>query len=294
MFGYLNTFIHQIAIKEIQELLELHPFYANNRADPKFQSAPVFVNEKYSFDGRQFPTILVNSTSLDEVRLDFSNLIDDVYGHVRTNDIIPIVVQKVEDDATYTGAYTNNVYAIDFVNVGREDKREIKFRVTDPTGSQYFDIKPWEIRTDIIPGARIMFGPFNDLEVGRRTYIQTFQNRQYLGNIYGKGFNFELNLTIYAQSQNECKELTDLLNLFFTFVLPQRFNNGYGIVLKNIRNGDMVEKDGELGEEVFKATFSVGGFTESHVFMAIPTVTDYQLFVMLVEQINGIIQTGQQ
>lgn len=227
--------------------------------------------------------------------MDFSNFLEDVSGHVRTTDLLPWVIQKAEDDRTYTGAYTNNTYALDFANINRENKREIQLRVTTTAGSSYYAVEPWSARTDIIPGARIFIGPFNDIETAnpaKVAYIETFADKTYLGDLYGKGFNFTLDLTIYAQSQNECKELMDLLNMFFTFLIPQRFHNGYGVVLKTISNSNLVEKDGEMGEEAFKATFSIGAWTESQVFVPRNTIGSYTLWLEMREQINGLITQG--
>lgn len=292
MFGYMHSFIREMLVREIQNLLDGHPYYKSTITDQKLQQAPVIVSEKYNFDGRQFPAVVIDSSSASEFRLDFTNFIEGVQGHCRITEIVPYIIHKIEDDPTYTGSYTNQVYSVEFANVLREDKREMKLRVIDGDGNDtYFDVAPWEVRNDIIPGARIMFGPFNDLVRGKKIYIETFENMSYLGQLYGKAFNFEVSINIYAQTNAETKELTDLVNAFFVYLIPQRIHHAHGIVLRDINTTGLVDKDGEIGEEVFKGTFSVSGWTEHHFFRPVDQIAGYNLWLELRNQVDEIVDT---
>jgi len=290
LFGYLHSFIRQAFIREIQNLLDEHPFYTRSK-DSGFQRSPVIVSEKYNFDGRQFPAVIVDTSSASEFRLDFTNFIEDVYGNVRLTSIIPYVVTKVETDKTYSKPRTDNVYGLQFVNIGRDNKREINLRVSDGNAGtySYFAVKPWEVRNDIIPGAILFFGSFNDIEPGKVIYIETFKDTTMLGELYGKGFDFSISINVYAQSQNEAKELTDLINAYGVYILPQHLYNAHGFVLKSMKTDGVIEKDGELGEEVFKGGFSVDLWTEHQFFVPVNKAERYTLWVELRERVDHLV-----
>jgi len=290
MFGYLHGFIRQAFIREIQSLINEHPFYTKTE-DHKFQKSSVLVTEKFNFDGRQFPAIIISSSNASEFRLDFTNLIEEVYGYVRLTSIIPYVITKVETDTAYTGVRTDNVYGLQFANVGRDNKREIKLRVINGNTkvSEYYTIQPWEYRNDIIPGAILYFGSFNDIEPGNVVYIETFANNTFLGELYGKGFDFSISIDIYAQSQNEAKELTDMVNAYGVYILPQRLYNAHGFVLKSMKTDGVIEKEGELGEEVFTGKFSVNLWTEHQFFRPLERISGYTLWIELRERVEDLV-----
>jgi len=294
MFGHLHGFLRHAIIKEISDMFTEHPYYSNSTTkDSKFQMSPVFVSEIYNFDGRQFPAILIETSASKEVRLDMSNFMEDVRGHVRITEILPWIVQKVEDDGAYAGEYSDNTYSLDFANINRENKREIQMRIIDGTTetATYHAVSPFTTRTDIITGARIVLGSFNDIEIGRKIYVETFKDETVLGERYAKGFDFDVTVKVVAQSVMECKELLDMVNSFFVYLLPQRFFNGYGVVLKECNIADACKKDGEIGEETFSGSFTISAFTEHQFFRPTSTFTSYQVWLELREKIESLAET---
>ena len=132
MFYSLHRHFREIIIQELQNVVNEYPYYSILGED-KFQSSPVIVTDAYSFNGRQFPTILVENTSSEEFRLAMDKFGEETYGHVRIGHMLPTILLKVEDDQTYTGTYTDSVYKLEFVNLQRENLRDIQLRVTSAT-----------------------------------------------------------------------------------------------------------------------------------------------------------------
>lgn len=298
MFFQLHRFVREVVTKELQALINEHPFYTTipatsaNPKERKMQRSPVIVQDNYNFDGRNYPAVVIKTSSSTEFRLSMDKLIEEVSGHVRLVAMLPYIVQKVEDDKTYTGAYTNGTYRLEFTNVGRENKREIMLRTTQqvavepptPTPApviKYFTVTPEQWRTDIIPGARLYFGEFNDLEIGKSIYIEMFEDKTYLGDMYGSGFDFTLNAMVYAQTQNEAQELTDIVNALFTYLMVQKLYYGYGILLKSIETNNVIIKEGEVGEEYFTGELTITGFTEHQFFIPYAKVEGYELWLEL-------------
>ena len=62
-------------------------------------------------------------------------------------------------------------------------------------------------------------------------------------------------------------KLIDMLTAFFVYIIPQRLNNGYGIVTKTASNTNVITKDGKLGEEFYKAGFEISMFMEHQFFL---------------------------
>ena len=268
-----------------------HPFYGLN-ADKKFDRESLIIADAFNFDGRHFPTIVVKSTSANEFRLAMDKFIEEVRGHVRVQAMLPHIIAKVEDDPTYAGTYTDTVVKLEFVNSLKPNKRQIVLRTTTQAASgapvvAYFDdVAPKQWRTDIIPGAKIFFNSFNDFELGKAIYIDTFATKQYLGDLYGTGYDCTVALDVYAGSQYEAEELIDMLTAFFIFFMPQRLNWGHGIVTKTASNTRVIEKDGKVGEEFFTASFEIDMFMEHHFFIPLASVSSYELWVELRERID--------
>jgi hypothetical protein len=132
MFYSLHRHFREIIIQELQNFINEYPYYSTLGED-KFQQAPVIVTDAYSFNGRQFPTILVENTSSDEFRMAMDKFCEETRGHVRIGHMLPTIFLKAEDDLTYTGVYTNSVYKLEFVNLQKENLRDIQLRVTSST-----------------------------------------------------------------------------------------------------------------------------------------------------------------
>ena len=303
MFFQLHRFFRDACITELQALFDEHPYYTTLN-DEKFQQGRVQVMDNYTFDGRQFPAVVVKTTSSDEVRLGMNKHIEEVYGHTRITGMVPYIIMKAEDDPEYTGTYSDAVYKLEFVNTGRENKRDIQLRtgtlsvtgdpheVTPTTDMVYTNITYTRVlehawHTDIISGVKLFFSTYNAHEPGKTIYVETYQDAQHLGDLYGTGFDFEISLDVYAQSQAETEEIIDLINAFFIFLLPQRLFNAYGFVTKTAHTTNVLEKDGKLGEEVFKAAFSISAFTETHFFIPNPTITSWVLWLEMRERVDA-------
>jgi len=291
MFYQAHRYIREVFITELQTLFNEHPFYGTNSSN-KFDREPILISDAFNIDGRTYPAVIVKSSSSKEYRLAMDKFIEEVTGHIRLQQMLPHIIAKVEDDKTYTGAYINSVVKLEFTNILKADKRQIVLRTTTqpsigaPVVAYFDDVQPKQWRTDIIPGARIFFNSFNDFELGKVIYIDTFQYPQYLGDLYGTGYDVTVNLDVYASTQYEAEEVIDMLTAFFIFIMPQRLNNGYGIVTKTASNSNVIAKDGKTGEEFYKAGFEISMFMEHHFFIPQQTVLDYQLWVELREKID--------
>lgn len=295
MFFQANRYIREIFIEELQKLFNEHPFYGLNK-QKKFEKEPMLIADSYNFDGRSYPSIIVKSTSTKEYRLSMDKLIEEVRGHVRIHDMLPFIVAKVEDDAKYTGTYIDSVVKLEFVNVNKDNDRQLVLRTTTlaaPSGSpeviQYFDnVKPNQWRTDLIPGARVYFNSYNDFETGKTVYVDTFQNPQYLGDQYGTGYDSTVELDVYGGTQYEAEDVLDILTAFFIYIMPQHLYDGYGIVTKTASNTNVIEKEGKVGEEFYKGTFSIVMFMEHQFFVPQPTVDGYVVYLQLREQLDQL------
>lgn len=291
MFFQANRYIREIIIAELTTLFNEHPFYGLN-TEKKFDREPLIIADTFSPEGRQYPAIIVKSTSAKEYRLAIDKFIEEVSGHVRIQQMLPHIIAKIEDDKEYAGVYPNAVVKLEFVNILRANKRQLVLRITTqpesgaPVVTYCDNIAPKQWRTDIIPGAKIFFNSFNDFELGKAIYVDVFADKQYLGDLYGTGYDTTINLEVYAGTTYEAEELIDMLTGFFIFLMPQRLNFGHGIVTKTASNTNVVTKDGKLGEEFYKAGFEISMFMEHHFFIPQQTITGYSLWIEMREHID--------
>jgi len=302
-FYELHRYVRRVVVQELQLLVNDHPMYTTDRADDtKFQTSPTKVMERYNFDGRQYPAIVVTTTESNEQRLSMDRLITEAYGHSRAATMMSYVTPKVVDDSEYTGTYSDAVYLLEYAQTFAEDDEDIKLKKfsvaavdDDPTGAsgdvEWFDIVPDERRTDIIDGVEIHIGSFNDIRPGNQIYIETFEDNRYLGDIFGSRFDISMNISVYAQTQYETEELLDMVNSWFTYYLPHQLYFKHSINAKTVNTSGAVEKDERYGEEAFTGNLTVTFSVEHQFFNPVNIMTSYQLWLALREQVDST--TGQ-
>lgn len=290
MHNPLHRFVRKVIISELQGLLNDHPFYSTTNPN-KFQSSPTFVMERFNFEGRHYPVIIVTTTSTEEVRLAMNRLIDEVYGHSRPTSIISYVAAKIGDDPSYplSASYTDAKYLLEVVNTGSEQDEDIKLKITQTSPiigtPKFFDMPEDGRLIGAIPGVRIIFGPFNDRIAGQSVEVQTFEKRRYLGDIYGSRFKMRLKLEILAQSQNETEELLDLINSYMMYIIPQRVYFAHHInILETHTEG--IDKDGKLGEEFFRGTIDISLSVENNMFIPFEIIEKGELWFNIQQQLN--------
>ena len=297
MFYQLHRSVRSTIAREISLFLDDHPYFKTTITQGKFQQAPVVVADKYNFNGRQFPAVIINTTSSKEQRLSMDRLIDERIGYVRAGQMTSFLAMKVYDDPEYTGTRVNSVSLLYLANTNKVDDEEIRLAKVSvsavdgvpATGAhiEWFDVQPDGRYKNIIEGAEVIMGSFNDMRQGVKLYVETFADKQYLGDVFGSRFDMDIGIDIYAQSQYETEELVDLVNSAFLYIIPQRVYNGMGWNLKTVSTDGVIEKDGKVGEEHFKGTLSVDASVEHQFFVPNQTVTSYALFIEMREQVDG-------
>ncbi len=353
-FAYMHRYCRHLFIDEIQKLLNKHPYYG---AGPiTFQAEPVRVIEKYNFEARQFPIIVMDKTSFTEQPLDMSRKITDAYGHTRLATPSYTFAEKVWDDVKYTGAYLDGSHFLQFINVNmwNDEKMMVRkqsrwtevltlFSSPDPTtlptsyiinngsltveggyiltvgvpasghyaytpgtnsitfgpnvsdsyvtihyntGMEFFEVKEDGIYTDMVPGANIAFGSFNSIRPGDCAYIDTFLKSRALGEIFGSRFKGNMSIKVYAQTQQQTEELVDMLHGFFLYILPQRVYYGHGINITKTDSSEVLDKSGEIGEEAFTGSLTIGLNIEATFFNPIDNIQSYELWLEFTDQQN--------
>lgn len=303
MFYQLHRYTRKVIIGYIQELLDDHPMFTSDRPDPIFQSTPVTVVDKFNFDGIHFPAVVVNSTDSSEQRLAMDRLITEERGYVRMSGMMPYVAPVVTIDREFTGTREDGVYLLEFVESMAEDDEEIKLRVASvlavgdtqhdnnpPAGGfqfRYFDVEEDARRTDIVPGAEVYFGSFNDIRPGTKMYVETFADQRYLGNIYGSRYTVNMGIDVYAKSPYETEELTDLINAWFTYYIPHQIFFKHHINLTKCGTDGVVDKEGRFGEEVFKGRINITMSVEHQFFVPVDIATSYNLWLVLRKELDN-------
>lgn len=304
MWGLLHRKVRNTIISELTTILRTHPYYSPD-STPEMKREPIKIVDRYNFDGRQFPSIVVETTNTSETRLAMDRFMVEAVGHVRPMTMMPIVLTKIIDDPSYTGAYENKYYILEVVNNAQPDKEVLQMRRTevepiDPNNNfpnidevrpvpgtrvAYFDLSRDTRNTEIIPGALILTGSYNDLRQGTKVLVQTFATPQILGNVYGSRHKMDATLKVYTQSQYQTEELVDWLLGYFTYVIPQRLCFGEGIDLMTT-NTSALEKEGELGEETFSGTLTLNFSVENQFFVPLPLINSYTLSLEMRERID--------
>lgn len=304
MWGLLHRKVRNAVISELNTVLRSHPYYSPDLT-PSMKREPIKIVDCFNFDGRQFPAIVVETTSTSETRLAMNRFITGVVGHVRPMSMMPIVLTKIMDDPNYQGTYIDAYYILEVVNAGQANKetlqmRRQRVRPINPANAfpsidevepipgerpEYFDLTRDSRNSNIIPGAIILTGSHNDLRQGTKVLVQTFATPQALGNIYGSRHKITADLKVYAQSQYQTEELVDWLLGYFTYLIPQRLCFGEGIDLMTT-NTSTLQKEGELGEEIFSGTVTLYFSVENQFFVPLPLVTSYTLSLEMRERIE--------
>lgn len=289
MHFQLHRYVRRVFISEIQEFLNLHPFYGiKNKNDSKFMSSPTIVTERYNFDGRHYPAIVITTSSANEINISINKFIDERRGHVRPSHMLSFFTAKIDDDPQYRGQYTDATYILEVVNMGKEKEEDLKLQVNKIAPNKetkIFDLKEDLRATDIIPGARIIFGSFNDLRVGEKIQVDVFEQERYLGDIYGSKFSMDIKADIYAQTLNETEELMDLLLAQATYLLPQRLFYVHHLSLTSTST-EGIEKEGEIGEEFFKGSITYKVNSELNMFIPSDLVEEYRLDLMFTKNLT--------
>lgn len=304
MWGLLHRKVRNAVISELTTVLRTHPYYSPDLT-PEMKREPIKIVDRYNFDGRQFPAIVVETTNTTETRLAMDRLITGIVGHVRPMTMMPIVLTKIMDDPGYVGDYEDKYYILEVVNNAQPDREVLQMRRTEvepinPNNNfpnidevqpvegvrvEYFDLTRDTRNTEIIPGALILTGSHNDLRQGTKVLIQTFATSQALGNVYGSRHKMDAVLKVYAQSQYQTEELMDWLLGYFTYIIPQRLCFGEGIDLMTT-NTRALEKEGELGEETFSGELTLNFSVENQFFVPLPLVNSYTLSLEMRERIE--------
>lgn len=306
MWGLLHRKIRNTLISELTTIISTHPYYSPNLT-PEMKREPIKIVDRYNFDARQFPAIVVETTNTTETRLSMDRFVIESIGHVRPMSILPIILTKIIDDPAYTGTYENKYYILEVVNNAQANREVLQIRrtevipispnnnfpniteVTPVEGTRvaYFDLAKDERNTSIIPGAVILTGSYNDLRQGTKVLVQTLAESQVLGNVYGSRHKINATLKIYAQSQYQTEELLDWLLGYFTYIVPQRLCFGEGIDLLTT-DSRALEKGGELGEEIFTGEIDLKFSVENQFFVPLPLVNSYTLSLEMRERIKDL------
>ena len=356
MHAYLHRFVRKSFIQEIQALIDLHPYYSRDLT--VFQSEPLNIIEKFTFEGRQFPVIMVDRTSFTEQPLGMDKKITDIYGHNRTHTMMSTLLDRVWDYNGYSGAYVDGSHLLEYVNVNLLNDERIFLRIdsrysekytiepsTSPTtvattykidnGSltvypaswtftpnavpadgeytytpetttvtfgpvvdkkdvvvnynveqRYREITEDSRYRDIIPGAELLFGAFNNIRPGDTLYIDSYKDARALGELFGSRFRGTVSFKIYAQTQIQAEEIVDLLQNYFIYALPHRMYYTKGINVVKTDSSDVIDKTGELGEEAFSGSLTTNINIEGTFFVPSPILEAYDLWIELRERID--------
>lgn len=293
----MHRFVRRSIAQEITTFLDEHPYFNTQIVQGKFQQAPVVVADKYNYNGRQFPAVIINTSTSSEKRLGMDRLIEESTGKVRASHMMPFAAVKVIEDPNYTGEISDAVYLLYLANTNQVDDEEIRLAKVSvaavdgvpATGAHidWYDVVSDGRYTNIIPGAEITMGSFNDMRQGESLYIETFANRQYLGDTFGSRFDMDITIDVYSRSQYETEELIDLVNSAFVYVIPQRLYYGSGINLQTVSTTGVLEKDGKVGEERFKGSLSINASVEHQFFVPNNTITGYSLWIEMRKSIDS-------
>ena len=117
MWGLLHRKVRNAVISELTTVLRSHPYYSPDLT-PEMKREPIKIVDRFNFDGRQFPSIVVETTRTTETRLAMDRLITGIIGHVRPMSMLPIVLTKIMDDPNYQVTYVDAYYTLEVVNNG--------------------------------------------------------------------------------------------------------------------------------------------------------------------------------
>jgi hypothetical protein len=77
-----------------------------------------------------------------------------------------------------------------------------------------------------------------------------------------------------------------MLHGFFLYILPQRVYYGHGINITKTDSSEVLDKSGEIGEEAFTGSLTIGLNIEATFFNPIDNIQSYELWLEFTDQQN--------